>query len=131
MTRLKNNDGTKQPDLFDKNCPSRSVLEHLTSRWGVLVLVKLLGGTRRFSELRRAVGGVSDKMLAQTLQTLERDGIVHRVVHPVIPPHVDYSLTDLGTDAASRVLNLFDWVEHKLFDVLDAQQSYDHRKSAD
>lgn len=128
MSRVR--DDTEQPDLFDKNCPSRAVLEHLTSRWGVLVLVTLLGGTRRFSELRRAVGGVSDKMLAQTLHTLERDGIVHRLVHPVIPPHVDYSLTELGTDAASRVLGLFDWVEHKLLDVLDAQQSYDDRKTA-
>lgn len=128
MTRLR--EGGEEPDLFDRNCPSRTVLEHLTSRWGVLVLVTLLGGTRRFSELRRAVGGVSDKMLAQTLQALERDGVVHREVHPVIPPHVDYSLTDLGADAAARVLGLFDWVEHKLFDVLAAQQAYDERKAA-
>lgn len=131
MTRLRKDDVTEQPDLFDQNCPSRAVLEHLTSRWGVLVLVTLLEGTRRFSELRRAVGGVSDKMLAQTLQTLERDGIVHRVVHPVIPPHVDYSLTELGADAASRVVGLFDWVEHKLLDVLDAQHDYDDRKAAE
>src|SRR4030095_1339238 len=79
-------------------CPSRGVLEHVTSRWGILVLAVLLDGTRRFSELRRTIGGVSEKMLAQTLQTLERDGFVHREAHPVIPPRVDYSLTDLGAE---------------------------------
>ena len=68
------------------DCPSRAILDHVTSRWGVLLLAELLDGTHRFSELRRAVGGISEKMLAQTLQTLERDGFVHRHAHPVIPP---------------------------------------------
>src|SRR5688572_17394469 len=87
-------------------CPQRLVLEHVTSRWGALVLIALLERSYRFSELRREIGMVSEKMLAQTLQTLERDGIVHRDAKPVIPPRVDYSLTDLGREAAEQVRGL-------------------------
>jgi len=106
-------------------CPSRLILEHMTSRWGVLVLAVLLDGTHRFSELRRTIGGVSEKMLAQTLQTLERDGFVHREAHPVIPPHVDYSLTGLGREAASRVWALAGWAEERVPEVLEARAAYD------
>jgi DNA-binding HxlR family transcriptional regulator len=116
-------------DVFDRNCPSRAVLEHATSRWGVLVLGALLGGTLRFSELRRQVDGVSEKMLAQTLQALERDGMVHREVLPVIPPHVDYRLTALGERTAGHVRGLYEWIEQALPDVLTAQEAYDQRRS--
>jgi len=99
-------------DLFAEACPSREVLRHVTSRWGVLVLVALLSGERlRFAELRRRIGGVSEKMLAQTLQALEADAIVLRVAHPVVPPHVEYSLTPLGREVAERVQDLADWIE--------------------
>ena len=98
-------------NLFAEACPSREVLQHVTSRWGVLILVALLDGTHRFSELRRKIGGVSEKMLAQTLQALEADAIVLRVAHPVVPPHVDYSLTPLGREVAERVQDLADWIE--------------------
>ena len=97
--------------LFSEACPSREVLKHLTSRWGVLVLIALLGGTHRFSELRRKVGGVSERMLAQTLQWLEDDGMVDRRAYPVVPPHVEYSLTPLGREAAEKVCGLADWIE--------------------
>src|SRR4051812_23096496 len=90
-------------NLYAPACPSRVVLEHVTSRWGVLVLVALLEQTHRFSELRRKVAGVSEKMLAQTLQALETDGFVLREVFPVIPPRVDYSLTPLGREVAGHV----------------------------
>lgn len=113
------------PDVRRPDCPSRGVLEHVTSRWGVLVLAVLLDGSRRFSELRREVGGVSEKMLAQTLQTLERDGFVLRDAKPVIPPRVDYSLTELGAEAAQQVSALARWVEHSLPDVLTARDDYD------
>lgn len=114
------------PDVNAANCPSRPVLEHVTSRWGVLVLAVLLdGGVLRFSELRRAVGGVSEKMLAQTLQTLERDGFVHREAHPVIPPRVDYSLTPMGKEVAEQVWVLARWVERQLPEVMAAQERYD------
>lgn len=101
-------------DLMAEACPSREVLKHVTSRWGVLVLLALQGGTHRFSELRRAIGGVSERMLAQTLQWLEGDGLVDRVAYQVVPPHVEYSLTPLGSEAAEKVRGLADWIEVNL-----------------
>ncbi|QRN98078.1 helix-turn-helix transcriptional regulator [Archangium violaceum] len=118
-------------ELFAPACPSRGVLEHVTSRWGVLVLVALLEGTHRFSELRRKVGGVSEKMLAQTLQALEADGFVRREVFPVIPPHVEYSLTPLGQEVAERVEGLADWIEENLGRVLAARAERQARREKD
>jgi DNA-binding HxlR family transcriptional regulator len=97
------------------------VLEHVTSRWGVLVLVALLKGTLRFSELRRKVAGVSEKMLAQTLQALEKDGFVLREVYPVIPPRVDYSLTPMGREVAGYVESLAKWIEENMPRISDAR----------
>jgi len=99
-------------------CPSRIVLDHVTSKRGVLVLVALSEGTLRWDELRRRVQGVSEKMLAQTLRTLERDGFVHRQAQPVIPPQVDYSLTDRGRELASRLLPLMAWIVANAEDIL-------------
>ncbi len=101
-------------DLFEPGCPSREVMRHVTSSWGVMVLIALQGGTLRFSALRRRVAGVSDRMLAQTLQWLEGDGLVVRRAYPVVPPHTDYTLTALGQEAAARVAALADWIEEKL-----------------
>ncbi|MEU6013049.1 helix-turn-helix domain-containing protein [Streptomyces sp. NPDC047515] len=120
-----------KPDVNQRMCPSRLVLEHVTSRWGVLVLAALLERSYRFSELRREVGGVSEKMLAQTLQTLERDGFVHRDAKPVIPPRVDYSLTELGREAAEQVWALARWTERRLDAVHAARETYDARKAHD
>ena len=86
----------RRGDVQSADCPSREVLKHMTSRWGVLVLVMLLGGMHRFSGLRRKIGGVSEKMLSQTLQGLEFDGLIERKSLPVVPPHVEYSLTPMG-----------------------------------
>ena len=113
--------GDLRGDLFAEACPSREILKHVTSRWGVLLLVALLAGTHRFSDLRRKIGGVSEKMLAQTLQWLEADGFVLRVSYPVVPPHVEYSLTPLGKEVALRVRDLADWVEVKLPEILRAR----------
>jgi DNA-binding HxlR family transcriptional regulator len=124
-------------DMVDKQltgeamCPHRLVMEHVTSRWGVLVLIELLDRPHRFSELRRAIGQVrqvSEKMLAQTLQTLERDGLVHRDAKPVIPPRVDYSLTDLGREAAEQVRGLAQWTQDRMGRVLEAREAYDTEK---
>jgi len=104
----------KRGNLLAEACPSREVLMHLTSRWGVLVLMVLEGGTHRFSAIRRAIGGVSERMLAQTLQALEADGFVKRVAHDVVPPHVEYNLTALGRGAAAKVRGLADWIEINL-----------------
>lgn len=118
-----------RPDVNRPMCPSRLVLEHVTSRWGVLVLAALLERPYRFSELRREVGGVSEKMLAQTLRTLERDGFVHRDAKPVIPPRVDYSLTGLGREAAEQVWALARWTERRLDAVHAARETYDEQKA--
>lgn len=103
-------------------CPSRAVLGHITSRWGVLVLIVLLERTHRFSELRRAIGGVSEKMLAQTLDALAGDGLILRAARPVVPPHVEYSLTPLGREAAARLEVLVDWLETNFPLIAEVQQ---------
>lgn len=105
---------TTRGDLFAAACPSRQILNHVTGRWGSLVLVALLEGTQRFSELRRRIDGVSERMLAQALQDLEYDGFVSRHVHPVMPPHVDYTLTPMGYEIGLHVRELADWVEGNL-----------------
>lgn len=112
----------RRGELFNVACPSRDILKHLTSRWGVLVLLALLDGTLRFAEVRRKVGGVSEKMLSQTLQQLEADGFVDRRAFPVVPPHVDYTLTDLGQEAAVRVRALADWIEVSMPRIAEARE---------
>jgi DNA-binding HxlR family transcriptional regulator len=116
-------------ELLAADCPSRAVLSHMTSRWGVLVLVVLLDGTHRFSQLRRAIGGVSEKMLAQTLDALAYDGLVLRVAQQVVPPHVEYSLTPLGREAASRLEVLVDWIEDN-FPLIRAAQDASEQQAA-
>lgn len=109
-------------EVFAQDCPSRTILTHVTSRWGVLVLLALLiKGTQRFNALKRQIGGVSDKMLAQTLQTLEADGFIQRIEYPVIPPHVEYTLTDLGEQVAKHIEQLTDWIESNLSTILASQ----------
>ncbi|MBT0770907.1 helix-turn-helix transcriptional regulator [Kineosporia sp. J2-2] len=98
------------PDgTFPSDCPSRVVLDHITSKWGVLILVGLSGRTLRWGELRRVVQGISEKMLAQSLKTLEADGLVRREALPVIPPHVEYSLTPLGEELVGLLRPLLTW----------------------
>ena len=109
----------RRGEVLQADCPSREILQHMSSRWGVLVLVVLLGGTHRFSELRRKIGGVSEKMLAQTLQRLEGDGLVQRLALPVVPPYVEYSLTTLGTQAATKLETVVDWIEDNLPQIMD------------
>ena len=109
-------------DLCQPTCPTRTVLDHVTSRWGTLTLIVLLEGTHRFSALARRVGGVSEKMLAQTLQSLEGDGFVCRKVYPTVPPKVEYSLTPLGKGVASQVNALGDWIEANIGKVIAARE---------
>jgi len=109
-------------ELMAADCPSRIVLSHVCSRWGVLVLVVLRERMHRFSELRRRIGGVSEKMLSQTLQNLEGDGFVERKSLPVVPPHVEYRLTPLGEEVAEQVENLATWIEHNLPRIMQARE---------
>ncbi len=106
--------------LLDADCPSRVILQHIVSRWGILVLIALDDETLRFSELRRRISGISEKMLAQTLQTFEKDGFVHRESLPVVPPHTEYSLTPLGREVYTQVIQLTDWIEFNLPKLLSA-----------
>ena len=98
------------PSVFDQGCGTRVVLDHIMSKWGVLVLSSLSDGTHRWGQLRREVDGISEKMLASTLRTLAEDGLVHRESLPTVPPHVEYSLTPLGRDLMERMLPLMEWV---------------------
>jgi DNA-binding HxlR family transcriptional regulator len=108
-------------NVFSEHCPSREVLKHVTSRWGVLLLVALRDGTQRFGELRRKVGGISEKMLAQTLVWLEQDGFVQRIVQSSAPPRVEYRLTPLGEEISDRMAELAEWLEGNLAGILAAQ----------
>lgn len=110
-------------EVLSPECPSREILKHVTSQWGVLVLIVLLHGTHRFSQLRKKIGGVSEKMLTQTLQQLERDGFVHRVSYPVVPPHTEYSLTPLGEGIAQHVEMLTDWIEENIGLILQTKSA--------
>ncbi|MEU8838662.1 helix-turn-helix domain-containing protein [Streptomyces roseus] len=115
-------------DAFARACPSRETLEHVTGRWGSLTVGALRDGSCRFNELRRKVDGVSEKMLSQTLQALERDGVVHREAQPTNPPRVDYELTPLGIEIADRLLALIHFLEASMPGVIGARESYDTRR---
>ncbi|WP_459177148.1 winged helix-turn-helix transcriptional regulator [Ewingella americana] len=113
----------RRGEVMSAHCPSREVLSHITSRWGVLILIALGDGTMRFSELRRKIGGVSEKMLAQTLQALEADGFIDRIAYPVVPPHVEYTLTGMGVEVQVQLTVLTDWVENNLYRIMQKRQS--------
>ncbi|MER7694348.1 helix-turn-helix domain-containing protein [Streptomyces sp. NPDC097610] len=117
-------------DVFLRACPSRPTLEHVTGKWGSLTLSALSSGTLRFNEVRRRVDGISERMLAQTLRALERDGLVHRSAQPGNPPWVDYTLTELGEATAARLLDLIDLVQRQMPEVLAAQNRYDTTQDA-
>lgn len=100
-------------------CPSREILEHLSSKWSLLVLHCLSEGVHRFSELKVKIEGISEKMLSQTLKTLEQDGFILRTVYPIVPPKVEYQLTILGSQAAEKVNELIFWIERNLSEILE------------
>ena len=109
---------TPAANVFAAGCASRVVLDHVTSKWGVLVIVALSETSLRWGELRRGIEGISEKMLAQTLRTLEADGLVHRDAQPTIPPRVDYSLTARGHELAVHLLPLVRWVGANAGDIV-------------
>jgi DNA-binding HxlR family transcriptional regulator len=102
------------PDVFERACESRHLLADVMTKWGVLVLAALYEGTFRFNALRRRVDGVSEKMLAQTLQTLQKDGLVERDVQETIPPRVEYALTPRGRRIAGKLQELIELVEDEV-----------------
>jgi DNA-binding HxlR family transcriptional regulator len=111
-------------NAYDCNCPTRQVLNWIGDKWTVLVIGMLHDGTKRFSELQRTIGGISQKMLSQTLRNLERDGLVIRTVYPEVPPRVEYKLTPLGETLVPPILALREWAEQHIGEVITAQQRY-------
>lgn len=110
-----------KPNVLSALCSSRIVLNHVTSRWAVLVFVVLRNETLRFSQIRRQIDGVSERMLSQTLKTLENDGFVVRLSYDVVPPHVEYHLTPMGCDMADRLVDMVRFIEGNLTDIMSAQ----------
>lgn len=120
----------KRPDAFDAQCPTRRVLDRIGDKWAVLILICLDEGTLRFNELRRRIDAISQKMLSQTLRSLERDGLVHRQVFATVPVTVEYSLTNLGRTLAGTVHQLTLWAEANIGAVEEAQRRYDRGETA-
>jgi DNA-binding HxlR family transcriptional regulator len=112
-------------DVYNEKCPTRLVLNRIADKWTVLIVVALDCKTKRFGELRKEIGGVSQKMLTQTLRGLERDGLVAREVYASVPPKVEYSLTALGRTLVNIFESVREWAENNIEDVLKAQKSYD------
>ncbi|RZS37094.1 HxlR family transcriptional regulator [Herbihabitans rhizosphaerae] len=110
-------------------CPARTVLEAITNKWTVLVLTSLRsnGGTMRFNELRRFLDGITQKMLTQTLRSLERDGMVRRTVYPTVPPRVDYSVTELGTSLGELFNTFGEWANENVDRIMAARTEFDTR----
>ncbi|MGW4273586.1 winged helix-turn-helix transcriptional regulator [Streptomyces seoulensis] len=101
-------------DVFHTDCPARDMVDHVTSRWGVWVLISLRRNDLRFFELRESIHGISEKMLAQTLRVLVQDGLVWRKVEPTTPPQVTYGLTGFGREVGEPLTELFDRITHRL-----------------
>jgi DNA-binding HxlR family transcriptional regulator len=112
-------------DVYNKHCPTRLILDRIADKWTVLIVGALENKTKRFGELRKEIGGISQKMLTQTLRGLERDGIVTRTIYAVVPPKVEYSLTELGRTLVHMFEAIRDWSESNIEDVLEARDRYD------
>ncbi|MEP7000528.1 MAG: helix-turn-helix domain-containing protein [bacterium] len=111
------------PDVFNPDCDSRQVLTLIADRWSMLVIYAVSRGARRHGELKRMIGGISQKMLTQTLRSLERDGIIRRRVYAVVPPRVEYTLTPLGRTLLSPLRSICRWAENHLPQVRTARES--------
>jgi DNA-binding HxlR family transcriptional regulator len=113
---------------YDANCPTRQILDRIGDRWTVLIIGVLGDRDARFSELRRSIDGISQKMLTQTLRGLERDGLVSRTVYPEVPVRVEYALTHAGRTLLEPLSALREWAIEHLGDVSASQTAYDHVK---
>jgi DNA-binding HxlR family transcriptional regulator len=110
-----------------EGCEVRQILDRVADKWSLLAIAHLERQTLRFSELRRRIEGISQRMLTVTLRQLERDGLVKRTVHPVVPPRVDYELTPLGATLHTTIRALVDWTEHHQEEIARARSEYDSR----
>ena len=112
-----------QGNAFDPECPTRLVLDRIGDRWTVLVVLTLRDGARRFTEVRKAVNGVTPKVLTQTLRAMERDGLVTRQVFAEVPPRVEYELTPLGMSLQDPIQAITDWAEKNVGEVMAAREA--------
>ncbi|NEB40050.1 helix-turn-helix transcriptional regulator [Streptomyces sp. SID14515] len=112
-------------DAFTADCPARTVLNHVSSRWGVLILAALQEGPMRFYVLRNRIGGISEKMLSQNLRVFVRDGLIAREVEATVPPQVTYSLTPIGRELAATLGGLVEWITHRIGDIVAARERHD------
>lgn len=117
-------------NAYQAACPTRLMLNRIADKWTVLVLGLLESETKRFSTLQREIGGISQKMLTQTLRGLERDGLIARTVYPEVPPRVEYKITPLGNTLVGLLAALRDWSETHMDEVLQAQRDYDQAQQA-
>jgi DNA-binding HxlR family transcriptional regulator len=117
-----------RPPLTD--CRARDVLHRVGDKWSVFVIDRLGQGSQRFNELRRSIDGITGRMLTVTLRGLERDGLVTRTMHAVIPPRVDYELTPMGTTLLQTIQQLMDWADSHAGDIYQARQVYDEQHAA-
>ena len=113
------------PNVFDGACPTRAILDRIADKWTVLLLILLARRTMRFNELRRGVDGLSQKVLSQTLKSLERDGLVTRTAYPTVPVTVEYAITPLGIDLAAALDGLRRFAEDRLPDIENARARFD------
>ncbi|GAB2597136.1 helix-turn-helix domain-containing protein [Streptomyces capparidis] len=114
-----------------EGCEVRQILDRVADKWSLLVIALLERRTLRFTELRREIDGVSQRMLTVTLRQLERDGLVRRIVHPVVPPRVDYQLTPLGMTLHATIRSLVTWTEEHQDEIAAARAAYDSRIEAE
>jgi DNA-binding HxlR family transcriptional regulator len=119
-----------KPNAYAANCPTRQILDRVGDKWAVLILLLVRDEPMRFNALRRAIEGISQKMLSQVLKSLERDGLIRRRVIATVPVTVEYSITPLGTTLSKAVDALRDWAENNLKEVLSAQRRYDAQRDA-
>lgn len=119
--------GVARGDVFDGNCPTRQLLDRVGDKWSVLILLLLDNGERRFNNLKREIGGISQKMLAQTLRSLERDGLVAREAEATVPVTVTYAILPLGRELLGALRLMMEWAETRIAAVTDAQRRYDLR----
>ena len=117
-------------DVMNEACPSRAVLDRIADKWTALVIHALGEGTLRYGELQRRVGGISQKMLTQTLRSLEEDGLVDRRVYPVVPPMVEYTLTPLGRSLEEPLSAICNWAERNLPKMLEHRAARTRRKAS-
>ena len=112
-------------NVYASNCPTREVLDRIGDKWTALIIGLLEEGTMRFSDIKRRIGGISQKMLTQTLRHLERDGLITRTVYPEVPPRVEYTLTPLGQTLTQALSAIRHWAEANINDITAAQRDYD------